>query len=317
MRTVSKALGAIITAAALAAVGTVAAGAATTSPAASPAHAADGPPGFFYGTDSLPAAVTGSGPYYEPVIGAGYGGFLGMAGNWARTEGCKTGNFLNWSAANSAEANTNYTKYFAGIGTGVYWYMGGPGVDPHWNGTVSEASKWGAQQAADTLAAMKSLKVTYPVVWADIELPGIQPAPDNGWDSVYSAPCSEHVVRSSVPAAVDRADFNGFASYITAHSKYKVGVYSSAPVWTRIFGTGTASLIPNTYEWTYLPETSHVSLSSRPSGWCLAGTKTCAQFFGGQTSSSKYALMWQWSGGGGVTNSLHTDFDQIDAARLK
>ena len=74
-----------------------------------------------------------------------------MAGNWARVEGCKTGNFLAWSAANSAEANTNYTKYHGGIGTGVYWYMGGPGVDPHWNGTTSEASKWGAQQAADTL----------------------------------------------------------------------------------------------------------------------------------------------------------------------
>jgi hypothetical protein len=32
--------------------------------------------------------------------------------------------------------------------------------------------------------------------------------------------------------------------------------------------------------------------------------------------SSKYALMWQWSGGGGVTNG-HGDFDQIDVARLK
>ena len=51
--------------------------------------------------------------------------------------------------------------------------MGGPGVDPHWNGTTAEASKWGAAQAADALAAMKKLTITYPVVWADIELPGI------------------------------------------------------------------------------------------------------------------------------------------------
>jgi hypothetical protein len=317
MRAVTKALGAILTAAALAAVGPVAASAATASPAASPSHAVDGPSGFYYGTDSLPASVTGSGPYYEPVIGAGYGGFLGMAGNWAHMEGCSTGNFLNWSAVNSAQANTNYTKYGAGIGTGVYWYMGGPGVDPHWNGTESEASAWGAVQAARTLSNMKSQHVTYPVVWADIELPGILPAYDNGWDSVYSSPCSERVIRTSVPADVDRAEFNGFANYITSHSKYKVGVYSSAQVWTRIFGTGTASKIPNTYEWTYLPETSHVSVSSRAIGWCLTGTKTCAQFFGGQTSASKYALMWQWSGGGGVVNSYHTDFDQIDTARMK
>jgi hypothetical protein len=40
----------------------------------------------------------------------------------------------------------------------------------------------------------------------------------------------------------------------------------------------------------------------------------CAQFFGGQTSSSPYALMWRWSGGGGAGNGVG-DFDQIDATR--
>ena len=111
--------------------------------------------------------------------------------------------------------------------------------------------------------------------------------------------------------AVDRADFNGFAAYIAAHSSYKVGVYSSPGVWTSIFGTGTDSLIPDTYEWTYEPETA--SLSNAPYGWCLR-SGGCAQFFGGQTSSSAHALMWQWSGGGGVRNGIG-DFDQIDAAR--
>ena len=127
---------------------------------------------------------------------------------------------------------------------------------------------------------MKKLKVTYPVVWADIELPGIEPALDNGWNSVYSSPCSEVKVRTSVPATVDRADFNGFANYITSHSTYKVGVYSSAPVWNSIFGTGSAGSIPNTYEWTYLPETKTVDYSTQPTAWCLHASKTCAQFFG-------------------------------------
>jgi hypothetical protein len=319
MRRVSKAvsvgLAAVFAAtAAVAASVETAATAATRATAAPAAAAGDSPTGFYYGTDSWPVSGVGSAPYHEPVIGGGYGGYIGMAGNWARTEGCRTGNFLAWSSANSAQANTNYTKYHVGIGTGVYWYMGGPGVDPHWNGTTTEASKWGAQQAAWALAAMKTRAVTYPVVWADIELPGIQPALDNGWNSVYSSPCSEHVVRTSVPVSVDRAEFNGFAAYITAHSKYKVGVYSSPQVWSSIFGGGTASLIPNTYEWTYWTETSN--LSNAPSGWCLRHGAGCAQFFGGQTSASKYALMWQWSGGGGVTNG-HGDFDQIDFARLK
>jgi len=305
MRTVSSALCMGVATAVLAAAAV--AGAAAAS-------AGDSPAGFYYGTDSWNVSGTGSAPYHEPVIGGAYGGYIGMAGNWARWAGCRTGNFLAWSSANSAQANVNYTRYHVGIGTGVYWYMGGPGVDPHWNGTPGEAYNWGARQAALTLAYMRSLHVTYPVVWADIELPGIAPAPDNGWNSVYSHPCSQHVVQGFVPINVDRAEFNGYAHYITTHSGYKVGVYSAPQVWRSIFGTGTASLIPNTYEWTYWPETPH--LSQYPAGWCLHGTRTCAQFFGGQNSSSKYALMWQWSGGGGVRNA-YGDFDQIDVARMK
>ena len=295
---------------------TVAATTGAPAPAAAAATAAagDSPAGFYYGTDSWYVSGTGQAPYHEPVTGVGYGGYIGMVGNWARVEGCRTGNFLAWSWTNSAQANTNFTKYHIGIGTGVYWYMGGPGVDPHWNGTSGEAYRWGAQQAAWTLAAVKKLHVTYPVVWADIELPGIAPAPDNGWNSVYSSPCSGRVVHSYVPVNVDRAEFNGFAAYITAHSAYKVGVYSAPQVWTSVFGTGIASRIPNTYEWTYWPETSHLSL--HPIGWCLRGTSTCARFFGGQTSAGKYALMWQWSGGGGVRNG-YGDFDQIDVARMR
>jgi hypothetical protein len=279
------------------------------------AQAGDSPAGFHFGTDSLPVTISGKAPYVNPVVGGTYGGYIGMAGNWARTERCSTGNFLDFSATNSAQANTDYSTYHVGIGTGVYWYMGGPGVDPHYNGSATEASNWGAAQAADTLAAMKSLHVTYPVVWADIELPGIKPAPDNGWNSVYTSSCSAVVKQAYVPVTLDRADFNGFAAYIAAHSKYKVGVYSAPSVWTSIFATGTASLIPNTYEWTYSPETSN--LKQYPYGWCLTQGKsrTCAQFFGGQTSSSKYALMWQWSGGGGVRNALG-DFDQIDVTRV-
>src|ERR1700749_998064 len=174
------------------------------------AQAGDSPAGFHFGTDSWPVPIPGKAPYTVPVTGGTYGGYIGMAGNWARVEGCKTGNFLAWSATNSAQANTDYTTYHVGIGTGVYWYMGGPGVDPHWNGTTGEATSWGAAQAADALAAMKSLHVTYPVVWADIELPGIAPAPDNGWNSVYTSPCSEKVKQSYVPVNVDRAVFNGF-----------------------------------------------------------------------------------------------------------
>jgi len=296
-----------------AAAATISAGASQAVTTARALPAGDSPAGFWYGTDSATVPVPGRAPYGMPVIGGAYGGYIGMTGNWANLAGCHK--IVVWSAVNSAQANTNYTVYHKGIGTGVYWFMGGPGVDPHYNGTKSEAYAWGQRQAARTLYDISHVHVTYPVVFMDVEIPGnapyYTPAPDNGWNTVYTSACSGVVKQYHIKTAVDRADINGFAAYITAHSSYKVGVYSAPSVWTSIFGTGSDSLIPNTYEWTYWPETS--SLSNAPQGWRLKSGQY-AQFFGGQTYNSKYALMWQWSGGGGIRNGVG-DFDQIDANR--
>ena len=299
-----------VSAAAAPAAGTAAAG---TAQAAARAAASPGT-GFGYGSDSWPVTVTGTGPYQEPVTGGNYSGYMGMAGNWARTEGCKTGNLFAWSPVNAGQANANYGRYGVGTGTGVYWYMGGPGVDPHWNGTTTEAFYWGKLQASWALGSIKGKLIPYSVLWADIEMPLIAPAQDNGWNSVYTSPCSGVVRQSYVPAVVDRSVLAGFESFVTSHSKFKVGVYSAPTIWPRIFGTGQYATLTHTYEWTYWPETSN--LSAAPAGWCLRSTSTCAEFFGGMTSSSPYALMWQWSGGGGVTNGVG-DFDQIDLGRMK
>jgi hypothetical protein len=266
--------------------------------------------GFWSGTDSWPVPVSGLGPFREPQIGASYGGYIGMAGNWARWSGC--GGKIAWSSADSRAANINYARYHKGIGTGVYWYAAGPGVDPHYNGTTAEAYAWGQQQAAATLRAVPSLHVKYPVIFMDIELPQIAPAPDNGWNSAYTSACSGRVTGGPVSPAVDRADFNGFDAYISSHSSYKTGVYSAPPVWKQIFGTGPAGRIPHTDEWTYTANTT--SLARPPDGWCVPGTSTCAHFFGGVTARDPQALMWQWTGGGGASNGVG-DFNQIDVSR--
>jgi phage-related protein len=310
--------------AALVAAGLVAGGLWAAAPMAVNAHLAalqvqtslDGPSGFWYGTDSSYMAIPGSAPYREPVIGSAYGGYIGMIGNWAHWQGCN--GKVVWSKTDARDARTNFVTYHKGIGTGAYWFMAGPGVDPHYNGTTAEAATWGRQQAARALSdlAQRSPRVTYPVVFMDVEIPGdapsYTPAPDNGWNTVYTSPCSGKVRTYHIAASVDRADFNGFAGYLTTHSKYKAGVYSAPPIWTSIFGTGTAASITNTYEWTYLAATR--SLTNPPYRWCLPGTTTCARFFGGITRASKYALMWQWSGGGGYYNG-YGDFDQIDGNR--
>ncbi len=129
--------------------------------------------------------VHGHAPARLPGIGGIDGGYIGMAGNWATWQGCGTKEI--WSREDSAAADTSLTRYRKGIGTGVYWFMGGPGVDPDYNGTTRQAYAWGAAQAAQTLReiARKTTRVTYPVVFMDIELPGhapsFTPADDNGW----------------------------------------------------------------------------------------------------------------------------------------
>jgi hypothetical protein len=277
----------------------------------------DTPKGFWYGTDSSYMSVPGPAPYREPVIGGTYGGYLGMAGNWAVWQKC-SGDQVVWSATDSHDAYVNYHAYGRGIGVGVYWFMAGPGVDPHYDGSTSEAYAWGEAQAAQTLAAMAHLSSpdTYPIVFADVELPGhapgYTPADDNGWNAIYTSPCSGKVRKTYIAPSVDRADVNGFAAYLTAHSSYKAGIYSAPSAWRSIFGTGSSATVTSYYEWTYTANSA--SLSHHPVGWCLSGTSTCAQFFGGMTSANSHAVMWQWSGGGGTRNG-YGDFDQIDRAR--
>ena len=60
-------------------------------------------------------------------------------GRRPRPAGWTSASRASQQVPNSAAANTNFNTYHLGIGTGVYWFMGGPGVDPHYNGTVAEA----------------------------------------------------------------------------------------------------------------------------------------------------------------------------------
>jgi hypothetical protein len=276
----------------------------------------DTPQGFLYGSDSYYPLVSAGAPLSEPALGGSYGGYMGMVGSWERLQGCSS--FLAWSGSDAAAANLSNSRYRNGVGTGGYWFMGGPGVDPHYDGSAREAGAWGSRQAARMLSAIRGLpagqRITYPVVWLDIELPKIAPAPDNGWTSVYTSPCSGAARKHGIAPSVNRAEVNGFSDYLRAHSSFLPGIYSSSGDWRKIFGTGPESVVSGTYEWTYRPETA--DLGQAPAGWCLrvSGSR-CAQFFGGVNSASPYALMWQFSGGGGVLNG-RGDFDQIDRARM-
>ncbi len=293
-------------------------GQATQAADAAPLTAArpDNPnaPGFWYGTDSATIAITTKPPYREPAVSGSppYGGYIGMAGNWARWSGC--GGVLVWSSQDSKAANTNFNTYHKGIGTGVYWFMAGPGVDPRYNGTTSEASSWGAAQAAKTLRAIGGLNVTYKVVWMDIELPGdapnYTPAQDNGWNNVYTSTCSGRIKTVGCggvpgPGRPERVRVVSHRALVL----HAGGVLLAADLELDLrhrqrLVHPTASTNGPT------PTAPGTSRRPRSAGACRS-TSTCAHFFGGVTSSSAHAVMWQWSGGGGLTNGVG-DFDQID-----
>src|SRR5207245_2044225 len=115
---------------------------------------------------------------------------------------------LVWSKTNATQAAANFGTYHQGTGVAGYWFMAGPGVDPNYNGTAAEANAWGRKQAARALADTSS-SVNYPVIWMDVEIPGnapdYTPASDNGWNAVYTTPCSGIVKTQHIAAAIDRA----------------------------------------------------------------------------------------------------------------
>lgn len=285
---------------------------------ATPAAANDGP-GFYWGIDSRGPTVSGSAPYQMPYVDpqspGKLGTYIGEIGSWAHWQGC--GGRLAELTLNDPDyraANTNYFDYHKGIGSSVYWMAAGPGLNPATPGrmpTANEAYQWGKRQAQRAVWALRQSHYRVPAhfIVLDVEIPGVTPATDNGWNHVYEGKCGGRQVTSYIPASIDRATFNGFYDYVMNETAYYPVVYSGPSMWTSIFGAGSISKIPNTYEWTFEAATSNVT--DGPRSFCRGSL--CAQFFGGQTRANKHALIWQWSTYG---QQSYGDFDQVAQTRV-
>ncbi len=287
------------------------------------AQAGDGPSGFWWGSDSNGPAPSGSvstcasssAPYLEPNVshsGCGkYGGYFGEVGGYWSVLGCGGTNY--WNATAAGDAKTNITSYGDGLGTTAYWFGGGPGMDPSYNGTTSEAMAWGKRQAesAASMAASHSNFDTDLVV-LDVEDDYGYGGGPTGWDEVLNSGSCSSVRSSGISAAVDRATFNGFWDYIQNNTAYWIGAYSSPGEWSRIFGTGSSSSLTGTMEWS--ADFGQNCAQPGPNSW-TQGSGSCssnsASFFGGISSSSNCAFVWQWAG---VSSG---DYDQIDANRFR
>lgn len=281
--------------------------AALTSMTAAPG---DSPAGYVYGTDSaLPLRCHSSVPYLEPngVCANGtegnYGAYVGEAGSWANWQGCSTGR--NWLQGNYNAAQANAIAG-DGLGAAPYWFAAGPGRDPGYNGTTAEAKSWGAAQARQMIAHALGNAYSLPYVVEDVENAGAPPD-ENGWNTIWTGPCTQTQSGSSIPAAVDFATFQGFRNYIEANSAYAPAVYSAGGggygSWTGIFGSGFT--LNTTAEWTFTEESTHVAF---PSGW--SNPFATALFFANAPGRCQFA--WQFSGGNGDINQYGGDYDQIN-----
>jgi Protein of unknown function (DUF4232) len=280
---------------------------------ADPAQSQGGNTGFFYGTDSsLPQACgDGHGPYTEPAgdcsrgTAGPYGEYIGETGSFMNWQGCTTAG-LAWNQANYNMATDNVVQFSTGLGAAAYWFAAGPGRDPHYNGTTAEAATWGQEQAQQALSSLGGKVFDFRYIFMDIENNGVPPDED-GWNTVWNGPCGNTVKAGYIPANVDFATWVGFADYITGHSPYLAGVYSSGGdfygSWTGIFGNERLS---NTAEWTFTNEQAQLDF---PSGF--SGSHASPQWFSSEPAACD--LLWQWSGGNGMLNG-YGDFDQAEAA---
>lgn len=253
-----------------------------------------------------------------PQTGGIYGGYVGEIGTWTNWQGCTSGRALNATYANQANADEPWPGWGPNYpipGVFFYWYMAGPGADPAYNGTTSEAYNWGWAQAQRAAAQYPgndngiTTQTTYaPLMFMDIEKPLTG---SNGWNHETNT-CGAITGNTPIPYAVDRATFNGFYNYIFNDSQFYPGVYSSPQMWCPTFGSCPAygynsvdGAIPNVYEWT--SETNTNTVTPNPVGFCQSG-HGCAQWFGEVGSS--YNTAWQWY------QSATADFSQWNVANL-
>ena len=265
------------------------------------------PAGFYYGSDSYgPQARGAYPPYNEPRTGGLYGAYTAEIGTWTDWTGCTRGYGL--IPANVARANAD-EAYGPIPGVSFYWFAAGPGADPHYNASWAEAYGWGVAQAQRVAWDYGSL--TRRGIWtATRHIPlmfmDIEAAPEagygNGWNEVVNR-CGRITRQTVIPPSIDRATFDGFTDYLHLDTIFHPGVYSTPSFWYYTFGRGSASRIPNTYEWT--PVSSSPTARPGPSAFRQGGQR--ASWFGGVAYSRRAG--WQWTQNGG-------DFDEWDIANL-
>jgi hypothetical protein len=277
------------------------------------ALASDSPAGFWWGIDGSGPALSGSSePYMEPNVtgpnGQGRAGiYLGRAGLYldmlqdSTGHACVTESNAYFTDNNASKEMANYN---AGDGRGLaaYYYSGGPGADPYYDGTYSEAYTWGEEQGIDAeymADQHPNVGPTIDTIFFDVDGTG------DGWTKVFSGRCgSSNSGDVSGSGSLQRAVWDGFYYWIFNNTNYYVGVYSSSQ-WHTIMQSHDS--VADAMEWV-ADWGSSKCITPAPTGWSANCNSNTPGWFGSPPSSCKVA--WQWYG------SSTGDYDQFDNGNL-
>jgi len=247
-------------------------------------------------------------------VGGLYQGYDAEVDTWLDAYCGYSGVAYNTTAGNAASSDyyNGWTNYgYGGIGYGYFYYAAGPGADPSYNGTTSEAYAWGKSQAKQFIGAIagSTNPLGYPiqeVVWMDIESGAGFGYGGNGWNGVTGG-CNTENRNVSISPCVDSATISGFdyamsnATVYGSEEDFVTGVYSAPAFWQQTFAGSSCGSMPSVPEWTYETQTA---VTPGPQGWCEGSA--CAAWFAGPTAANE--MIWQWTNTATETSG---DFDQI------
>lgn len=251
------------------------------------ANASDSPTGFYYGADDGGPGPSGTSPVYSmPTCGGAYGVYVARMDTVPDPYG-------NTAYSNAANEDAALGRGYGSMGA---WDLEGPGDDPKYNGTTTEAYDYGLQQGASALTEWKAFYAqsgVKPPAQAGIMMADVEQG-NGGYGT------------SSTYQSLDRSVFNGFYNYLTSQNPVLyAGIYTTPDFWNSDFGGTFAS--QHVIEWTPVTSQSSPSSSACAQGWTTP-LGTSAQFYAGYTSSTTCALMWQFVSGS-------EDYDQMYVTR--
>jgi hypothetical protein len=181
--------------------------------------------------------VAGAGTYN--VTCGDYGAYSGEIGGFYDVA-CPSVDGVSDIKASAAVHATENFGIGANSGFMPYFFLGGPGLDPSFNATTSEAAAWGKEQSENAVLDVENYEDTNAwagagEIFGDIESPN-----SDGWNNI--APNCGTQTGTGIAASVDMALLSGFDTGVldedsATGGNWEPAVYVGEANYVSIFGS--------------------------------------------------------------------------------